>query len=114
MKLSIVIPTKDRNKLLLETLTTIIPQLRDGVELVILDASSDFPNQLAAKSTTPHIRYEQGKANSFDTAYDEAVAAARGEWVWLFSDDDWFKPEAVRTALTCLDDTVDLVIVNAE
>jgi glycosyltransferase involved in cell wall biosynthesis len=92
MKLSIIIPTKDRCQLLLETMETIAPQLREGVELVIVDASANFPDPKVTARLTPHIRYERGKAPSFDEAYEEAVAAARGEWVWLFSDDDWFKP----------------------
>jgi glycosyltransferase involved in cell wall biosynthesis len=114
MRLSIIIPTRNRAALLLETIDSISPQLRDGVELVIVDASADYPNPAVASRVTPHIRHERGSANSFDAAYEEAVAAARGEWVWLFSDDDWFKPEAVSTVLAKLDAKLDLLIVNAE
>ena len=114
MKLSIIIPTKDRSQLLLETLETIAPQLREGVELVIVDASANFPDPKVTTRLTPHIRYERGKAPSFDEAYEEAVAAARGEWVWLFSDDDWFKPGAVELVLSRLEGPQDLIIVNAE
>ena len=114
MKLSIIIPTKDRSHLLLETIETIAPQLGEGVELVIVDASANFPDPKVTARLTPHIRHERGKAPSFDEAYEEAVAAARGEWVWLFSDDDWFKPGAVELVLSRLAGPQDLVIVNAE
>jgi abequosyltransferase len=114
MKLSIVIPTKDRGKLLLETLETIRPQLPDGVEIVITDASTEYPNSQAAALASPQLRYQRGVASNFDAAYDEAVNAARGEWIWLFSDDDWLKPGAVDTVLRQLDARVDMVIVNAE
>lgn len=114
MKLSIIIPTRNRPALLLETIDTIAPQLRDDVELVIVDASNDYPNPSIASRVNSHVRYERGVANSFDTAYEEAVAAARGEWVWLFSDDDFFLPGAIDTALAQLSSGLDLVVVNAE
>ena len=113
-KLSIIIPTRDRSKMLMETLATIVPQLRDDVELVIVDASKVFPDPQIGALKSPHVRYERGSADNFDAAYDEAVAAARGEWVWLFSDDDWFKPGAVVAAMASLDSTGGLLIVNTE
>lgn len=114
MKLSIIIPTKDRSHLLLETMETIAPQLREGVELVIVDASANHPDPKVTARLTPHIRHERGQAPSFDEAYEEAVARARGEWVWLFSDDDWFKPGAVESVLPRLAGPQDLIIVNSE
>jgi hypothetical protein len=113
-KLSIIIPTRDRSEWLRETLATVTPQLRDGVELVIVDASKVFPDPQVAALKSPHLRYERGSAGNFDAAYDEAVSAARGDWVWLFSDDDWFKPGAVDAALAALNDAAGLLIVNTE
>jgi len=40
-KLSVVIPTMNRQTLLSETLSTIAPQLSSAVELVVLDSSKD-------------------------------------------------------------------------
>lgn len=114
MKLSIVIPTKDRSAMLLETLATVIPQLREEVELLILDSSVAYPDQGVTRLLTPQVRYERAATEGFDAAYNEAVHAARGEWVWLFSDDDWFKPGAVAVVLPYLKVGLDLMIVNAE
>ena len=100
--------------MLLETLATIAPQIADGVELIIMDASDIHPDEKVLNLKLPSTKYLRGKAATFDEAYDEAVNAASGEWVWLFSDDDWFKPGAVATVLQHLSDGIDMIILNAE
>ena len=114
MKLSIIIPTRNRPAMLLETLATIAPQLSDEVELIIMDASDIHPDEKVLNLKLPSTKYLRGKAANFDDAYDEAVSAASGEWVWLFSDDDWFKPGAVATVMRHLNEGIDIIIVNAE
>ncbi len=100
--------------MLLETLATIAPQLSEGVELIITDASDVYPDERVLGLNLPCTKYLRGKATNFDEAYDEAVNAASGEWVWLFSDDDWFKPGAAATVMPHLSQAIDMIILNAE
>lgn len=99
--LSIVIPTMNRQVLLAETLGTIASQLIPEVELVILDSSddSDPVKKMVQKAGG---RYVWQKARGFDQAYLDVVGLARGEYIWLFGDDDLMKTGAVETALRIL------------
>lgn len=127
--LSIVIPTMDRRTLFAETLSTITPQLCPGVELVVLDGSKD-PQPVKEMVEKAGGRYTWQKPRGFDQAYMDAVDLARGEYIWLFGDDDLMKPRAIEEALTALRKSgslpaaagpnpdgsvpVDLLIVNAD
>jgi glycosyltransferase involved in cell wall biosynthesis len=123
--LSIVIPTMDRRTLFAETLSTITPQLCPGVELVVLDGSKD-PQPVKEMVEKAGGRYTWQKPRGFDQAYLDAVELARGEYIWLFGDDDLMKPHAIETALATLKKSgslpgaaagsvpLDLLIVNAD
>jgi glycosyltransferase involved in cell wall biosynthesis len=101
IQLSVVIPTKDRPTMLAETLSTIAPQLSSGVELVVLDGSTDSQpvKEMVEKAGG---RYSWQKPRGFDQAYLDVVDLARGEYVWLFGDDDLMKPRAIEEALKAL------------
>ena len=118
-RLSICIATFKRGDFIGETLTSIVPQLTDEVEIVVLDGAS--PDDTAAvvgyyAARHPQIRYTRAKSNSgVDADFDQAVKLARGEHCWLFTDDDEFAPDAVATVLGELEDTsLDLLVVDAE
>ena len=100
--------------MLLETLATISPQLTEEMELIIMDASDIYPDPKVLSLNLPFTRYLRGKADNFDEAYSEAAKAATGEWLWLFSDDDWFKPGAAATVMPQLNEGIDMLILNAE
>lgn len=118
LKLSICIATFRRADFLGQTLDSIIPQLRPGVELVIVDgASPDRTPQLMAQYLYchPEIRYYRETDNSgVDGDYDKAVGYAKGKYCWLMTDDDLLHSDAVDKILLALADDKDLVVVNAE
>ncbi|HEY1789832.1 MAG TPA: glycosyltransferase [Verrucomicrobiae bacterium] len=127
VQLSIVIPTMDRRELFAETLSTIAPQLSSAVELVVLDGSKDSQpvKEMVEKAGG---RYQWQKPRGFDQAYLDVVEMARGEYIWLFGDDDLIKPKAVDEVLKVLMNSgsfgttsdsgqkvpLDLLIVNAD
>lgn len=117
-RLSICIATLNRGAFISQTLDTIVPQLRDDVELVIVDGASkddtgDVVGRYAAKD--PRVRYVRlNRASGVDQDYDLAVSHARGTYCWLMTDDDLLKPNAVDRVLAELDGRVELVIVNTE
>jgi abequosyltransferase len=115
VKLSVCISTINRSDFIRETLESIVPQLTNDVELVIVDSSSD-------SATEEIVRSFEGKGNvvylrsklSFGEAYSKAVEIARGEYCWLFADDDLLKPGAVAAALDASRSDYSLIVVNAE
>lgn len=119
MQLTICIATYNRAAFIGETLDSIIPQLRPGVEVVIVDGAS--PDDTAAVVAPyverfPAIRYFRETRNSgVDGDYDRAVGYAAGEHCWLFPDDDLLAPDAIDRVLYALEGgAVDLLVVDAE
>ena len=118
MQLSICIATYNRAKYIGETIDSILPQLGNDVELLIVDgASTDNTEEVVRKYTQieSSIRYVRlPSKGGVDKDYDKAVSLARGEYCWLFTDDDLLKPGAVTAVKKAIIAGHDLVIVNAE
>ena len=85
IRLSICISTLNRGALLGETLESIIPQLTDEVELLILDgASTDNTQEVVASfaarcSRLRYVRLETGEG--FDEKYCRLGELAAGEYL---------------------------------
>jgi abequosyltransferase len=115
VKLSVCISTINRADFIGQTLQSIIPQMTDDVELIVVDSSSD-------SSTEDIVREFEGRGNlvylrrklSFGEAYSKAVDMATGEYCWLFTDDDLIKPGAISAVLEAIQRPFSLIIVNAE
>ncbi len=116
--LSICIATYNRAGYIGETLDSIIPQLGDDVELLVVDgASTDNTEDVVRRyvNVDPRIRYVRLPAKGgVDQDYDKSVELAHGEFCWLFTDDDLLKPGAVAAVKAAIKKGYDLVVVNAE
>jgi abequosyltransferase len=118
VKLSICIPTYNRADFIVETLQSIVPQLAPGVELLILDGASPDNTQDVVRAYVgdhPQVRYHRECAKEGpDADFDKTVEKARGEYCWLFPDDDLMVPGAVTRVLSVLDERPELVVVDGE
>lgn len=116
-RLSICIATYNRGRFIAETLDSILRQLPDDVELLVVDgASTDDTASVLQQYVQPGraLRYFRENVNSgIDRDYDKAVGYASGEYCWLMTDDDLMQPGAVDRVLACLGQRPDLVVVNA-
>ena len=116
--LSICIATFKRAAFIAETLDSIVPQLNDDVELLVVDgASPDDTESVMRRYIERHpevIYFRQAENGGVDGDYDNAVQYARGEYCWLMTDDDLLKPDAVQRVLAALEQKPDLVMVNTE
>jgi abequosyltransferase len=110
--------TYKRAAFIADTLSSIIPQLTPEVELIIVDGASPDNTPEVVQGLIgrhPQVRYHREDCNSgVDGDYDKAVQYARGEFVWLMTDDDLLKPGAVARVLTGLGGDIELLFVNAE
>lgn len=119
-KLSICIATFNRATFLRETLRSIVPQMTGECEIVVSDnASTDTTEQVVAewRELFANLRYVKQETNrGLDRNFDCAVQRARGEYCWLFPDDDLLKPGAVARVLAELkhERKPSLVVVNME
>jgi len=117
-KLSICIATLNRATYLASTLESIVSQARDGLEIVIIDgASTDATPQVveAFQRGYEHIRYLRlPTKGGVDQDYCRAVSLAKGEYCWLFTDDDILNPGAIDAVWQELHNNYELIVVNAE
>lgn len=117
-RLSICIATYNRADYIGETLESIIPQLTEEVEVVIVDgASTDGTGSVVKRyaEACNQIRYILlPLKGGVDQDYCVAVENAWGKMCWLFTDDDLLKPGAVKTVLDEEQKGYSLIIVNAQ
>jgi glycosyltransferase involved in cell wall biosynthesis len=117
-KLSICISTFNRAAFIGATLESIIEQITNDCEIVVLDGgSTDDTERVVAEYVCrcDRLRYlRQDTNNGVDRDYDCAVRVARGEYCWLASDDDLLKPGAVSAVLSSLNQDLSLILINAE
>ena len=97
--LSICIPTFNRVRYLKELLPAILAQVDDeGVEVVVSDnASADGTAEYLRTIKHPNLRWWTNEENiGGDRNFLKCVAEARGEYVWLFGDDDLMPAGSVK------------------
>jgi abequosyltransferase len=103
IKLSICIPTYNREKFLESTLSNIVPQLKPGVEIVIMDGASTDNTQFIIekwKALCPAIKFFRGERNGgVDSDLAACIEHAEGEYCWLMSSDDFFAKEALTSVM---------------
>jgi glycosyltransferase involved in cell wall biosynthesis len=118
IKLSICIATLNRGSLIGQTLESMVSQLTDQVEIIVVDgASTDNTAEvvLSYQQRFTRLLYKQlEQKGGLDQDFSLAVELANGEYCWLFSDDDLIKPGAIQNVLSALKNNPGLLIVNAE
>jgi glycosyltransferase involved in cell wall biosynthesis len=118
IRLSICIATRNRAAFIGETLDSLIAQATEEVEIIIVDGASTDNTEVVVRQYQerfPRLRYQRLSANGgFDQDYSRTVELAQGEYCWLMTDDDTFKPNAIETVLHHSQQGYGLIIVNAE
>lgn len=98
--ISFCIPTRNRAKLLSETLTTLIAQADRNCEYVIVDgASQDTTADIVEQFRRDGHRvvyFRRDEPIGVDRDILKAVELASGTYCWLMSDDDRVEPGAYR------------------
>ncbi len=123
-KISICIPTLNRGKFIGETLKSIVSQLEEGVDIVIVDGGSIDDTENIVKhyqKLFPIIQYvKRDKSGGppsnqgFDRDCDYAIGLARGEYCWIMTDDDLFMPGAIKRILLEIKKNYALIVANTE
>jgi abequosyltransferase len=116
--LTICIATYNRANYISETMDSIISQMPDDVELLVVDGASTDDTEIIVRSYADHdqrIRYVRLAAKGgVDQDFCKSVELARGEYCWLFTDDDVLKPGAVAAVKAAINAGNCLIVVNAE
>lgn len=102
-KISVVIPTYKRKKLLQETLESVINQKDyDDYEIIIVDNDEDFNNleieKIIENCKNEKIYYYKNKKNLGAAGnWNRCIELSLGKWIVMIHDDDLMKKNALNT-----------------
>jgi len=116
--LSICIPTWNRSKYLRECLEHAINSVKgyeNCVEIIVSNNNSDDNTEHVVnefKVSNNFISYNRNTKNTGIDNFYIAASLARGEYIWIFGDDDKMQKQAVPTVLDKVAKGYELIIVN--
>jgi len=116
IRLSICIPTHNFGRFIGDTLSSIISQATNDLEIVVVDgASTDNTAEIVRsfQQTFPQLRYHLlEKKGGIDLDLVKSVEWAQGQYCWLFSADDIMESGAVQRMLDEIKSGNDIYICN--
>lgn len=99
MRVSVVIPTYNRARLLQRALASVITQTHESLEIIVVDdGSTDHTRDVVMAVADPRLVYIRQPARSgASAARNTGLRAAQGQYVaFLDSDDEWFPTKVKR------------------
>lgn len=105
VKLTIVVPTRNRRDTLSHTLRTILSQRCPSIEIIVSDNfSEDGTRDYISTLCDPRLKYiNTGNRVSMSENWEFALKHCSGEYVTFIGDDDGFTPNGVEIALRHLE-----------
>jgi glycosyltransferase involved in cell wall biosynthesis len=95
---SVIIPTRNRARLLHRTLESVLKQSSENLEVIVVD---DGSTEAVAASADPRVRLLRNpKPTGVSAARNRGIAAAHGEWIAFCDDDDLWAPNKLQQQLT--------------
>lgn len=108
--------TYNGGKYIKEQIDSILPQLGENDELIISDdGSKDDTYSIISSYKESRIKFlcNKGK-HGFVGNFNNALSRAKGDYIFLSDQDDYWMPGKVETVMGYLTSGTDLVIHNAE
>lgn len=104
-RVSVVIPTFNRSAFLRQAIVSVLAQTYPHFEVIISDnASADDTREVVAAFSDPRIRYFQNERNlGMAPNWNAGIRRARGAYVVLLEDDNWWHAEYLARAVSILD-----------
>ena len=114
--ISVCMATYNGEKFIKEQIDSILSQLSDDDELVVSDdGSKDRTLDIISSYNDKRIRILHHSApHGFVHNFENALGNAKGDYIFLSDQDDYWMPGKVKTAMGYLTSGIDLVIHNAE
>ncbi|MGH7843962.1 MAG: glycosyltransferase family 2 protein [Candidatus Binatia bacterium] len=106
-KVSIIIPTHNRARLLRAAMDSVLRQAFQDFEIIVVDdASQDQSEEVVRSFADPRIRYLRHATNKGQGASRNAgIQYASGEYIALLDDDDEWLPHKLEKQVQRLDDS---------
>ncbi|MBC6315244.1 glycosyltransferase family 2 protein [Listeria grandensis] len=104
---SVVIPTRDRVKMLERAVASVLSQTYPAVEIcIVIDGEDDVTKRFVQRYMDGEIPVKvlQTKGVGGSTARNLGVGIAAGKWIAFLDDDDEFLPDKLEKQLALLDE----------
>lgn len=114
---SVVVPCRNRERFLVETIESALQQDYPRIECIVVDAASTDGSLAILKSYGDRIRWVSEPDRGHADAINKGWRMSRGDILaWLNADDTWVRPDAVSRAVRYLGEhpEVDLVYGDCE
>ncbi|MBC7405104.1 MAG: glycosyltransferase family 2 protein [Cytophaga sp.] len=112
--ISICIPTYNFGKYIGQTLDSILPQISQEIEVIVLDGgSTDDTAKVVGSRQRDYVQltyYQQSFRGGIDRDIEKVVSLAKGQYCWLFSADDIMLPGAIEKVFQAIKSNNDVYI----
>jgi peptidoglycan/xylan/chitin deacetylase (PgdA/CDA1 family)/GT2 family glycosyltransferase/trans-aconitate methyltransferase len=111
-RVSIIIPARNAERTLAETLTSLIAQTDAGWEAIVVDdGSTDATSTIIGEFVSRDLRFVAvvGRGEGASSARNVGLSHARGKWVLFLDSDDWIAPAFLAVMVGALDDRPDAI-----
>lgn len=99
-RVSVVVPSRNRARLLRRTLQSILAQRFTDLEVILVDdGSTDDTPALTARADPRVVVIRNREPIGVSAARNRGIAAARGEWIAFCDDDDLWSPDKLSHQL---------------
>jgi len=115
MKVSVVIPTRNRPAMLSAAIESVLAQTFTDYEIVVVINGPDNPStpQTFEAATLTGCRIVRTERAGIAVALNAGIAAAQGEWIAFLDDDDLWEPSRLEAELKLADAAAaDVVFCN--
>lgn len=116
IKLTVMIPTRERCETLHHTLATCVGQEYPNFEIIVSDnASTDDTRAVVAAFDDPRIRYiETGRRLSMAGNFEFALNHSTGDYLMFLGDDDGLLPGALQRVADLVHETGQQAIISSQ
>jgi len=101
---SVVIPTCNRPLLVAETVKSVLCQIRQPREIIVVDNGTDSCTEEALRCFAPAMTYIRQPPTGVQTARNAGAAIASSTWIATLDDDDLYQPNFLSTAEAAMTD----------
>lgn len=104
MRISVVIPTYNRKRLLLRAVESVLAQTFPAYEIIVVDDGSTDATREALRPYGKRIRYIYQEKSGVSAARNSGITTARGDWIALLDSDDLWHPQKLerQAAFHCM------------
>ena len=113
---SVIIPTYNRKKLLIETLTSVFEQEYKDFEIIVVDDGStdNTKEALHAIITNNLIKYIYQDNAGSSSARNAGIKNAKGKYLTFLDSDDLYSPTKLRKQVVYLDKNLNISIIHCD